>query len=65
MFSSRPCHPCFAAAVVLITEAGVVLTHVWAREDHTHAAHRPWIEGLGDCWHELQGQTVALQECDW
>lgn len=35
-----------AAAVVLLTELGVVLSHVWAREDHAHVAHRPWLDGL-------------------
>lgn len=35
-----------AVSVILATEAGVVLSHVWAREDHTHFAHRPWVEGL-------------------
>lgn len=23
------------------------------------------IEFLGDCWHELRGQTVDLPECEW
>ena len=23
------------------------------------------IEYLGDCWHELRGQTVDMQEIDW
>ena len=34
------------ALVVLVAQAGHVCVHVWAREDHTHYAHKPWIEGL-------------------
>lgn len=37
----------FWVGVVLITELGIVLTHVWGREDHAHPAHRPWVGNLG------------------
>ena len=36
-----------ALVISMITEWGVVSTHVWAREDHTHWAHTPYIKNLG------------------
>tara|TARA_R110000744_G_scaffold46571_8_gene102941 strand:+ start:136 stop:507 length:372 start_codon:yes stop_codon:yes gene_type:complete len=38
-----------AVIIVLITEWGIVSTHVWAREDHTHWSHKPFsrFAGLG------------------
>ena len=32
--------------IILLTEFGIVATHVWAREDHTHWVHKPWVDTI-------------------
>ena len=47
--------------VLLVAQAAKIREHAWAREDHTHWAHRPWISGL----HVLNGFHLASFLSGW
>lgn len=65
-YNDNPCRPTFTPSVLVRTGSAVDPTFVWEEGDPPRICHSFVTDGmiqyLGDCDHELKGQTVPLAE---